>query len=106
MDTTGHISLTLEFQKDGRRWVGVCHKLGTSTYSRSLPEAEKQLREAVCMHLNTLEELGERDRFFTENKIKIHAIKPKRDTIKVPSDIGENTYYRPFVQQIPLTSVC
>ncbi|MCK9527017.1 MAG: hypothetical protein WC075_02910 [Dehalococcoidales bacterium] len=106
MDTTGYISLTLEFQKDGRRWVGVCQELGTSTYSRSLSEAEKQLRGAVCMHLNTLEELGERDRFFKENKIKIHAIKPKRDTINIPSEIGENTYFRPYIQEIPLASVC
>ncbi|MDD2252192.1 MAG: hypothetical protein PHQ10_04430 [Dehalococcoidales bacterium] len=106
MDATGYISLTLEFQKDGRRWVGVCHELGTSTYSRSLPEAEKQLREAVCMHLNTLEELGERDRFFKENKIKIHTIKPKRDTIKVPSEIGENTYFRPYIQPLLSTSMC
>ena len=106
MDSAVYITLTLEFQKDGRRWIGVCQELGTSTYSRSLPETEKQLREAVRLHLNTLEEIGERDRFFKEHKIEVHTAKPKSETIKVPTENSENIYYRPHIQQLPAACMC
>jgi predicted RNase H-like HicB family nuclease len=106
MEATAYIALTFKFQKEGRRWIGVCKETGTSTYSRSLPEVEKQLQEAVCLHLNTLEELGERERFFKENKIKVHTAKPKNDTINIPTSVSENAYYRPYIQDIALLSMC
>ena len=101
-----YITLTLEFQKEGRRWVGVCQELGTSTYSRSLPEVEEQLREAVWLHLNTLEDIGERTRFFKEHGIKIYPIKPKSETIKIPPTSRKNVYYRPHIQKLPVPSMC
>jgi len=62
-----------------RRWAAYCEELGTATFGRSLPEAEKGLDEAVWLHLNTLEDVGERDRFFEEHDIQFHATKPKKD---------------------------
>ena len=95
-----YIALTFQFQKEGRRWVGVCQELGTSTYSRSLPETEKHLLEAVCLHLNTLEDVGERERFFKENSIKTYAVKPTHETIRVAFSGGGNTYIRPHIQSL------
>lgn len=102
---TIYITLTLEFQQEGHRWIGVCKELGTSTYSRSLPETEKQLKEAVFLHLNTLEDIGERERFFKEHGIEIHHIRPKSETIEIPTS-RKNVYYRPHIQKLPAPSMC
>ena len=106
MPTEGYVTLTLEFEKEGRRWVGVCKQLGTSTYSRSLTEAEKQLREAVCTHLNTLEDVGERERFFKENGIKVHSAKPRSETLKIDMMNTRHVYIRPYVQKLSAPSMC
>jgi predicted RNase H-like HicB family nuclease len=67
--TQGYVVLTLKFQKKGRRWTALCEELGTATFGRSLPEADQRLKEAILLHLNTLEDVGERERFFNDNNI-------------------------------------
>jgi hypothetical protein len=101
----GYITLTYEFHKEGRRWVGLCKELGTSTYHRSLDEVEKQLKELVLLHLDCLEQLGERERFFKENNIQISVLKPKSEVIQMP--IPDNVYIRPRIHQLPVVvGVC
>ena len=105
MAAKNYITLTLEFHKEGRRWVGVCKELGTSTYHRSLPELEKQLSELVTLHLNCLETVGERERFFKENNIKLQSIKPKFATISIPEN--ENVFISSYVRSFPaLVGTC
>jgi len=41
---------------------------------------KEHLKEAVLLHLNTLEELGERERFFKENDIKVYKSSEKAIT--------------------------
>ena len=85
MATAGYIVLTLKFRKVDRRWTAYCEELGTATFGRSLPEADKKLKEAVLLQLSTLEEVGERARFFREQGIEFHHTKPKKEiTISVP----------------------
>lgn len=100
MKVQGYVVLTLKFQKQGRRWTALCEELGTATFGRSLPEADQRLKEAIILHLNTLEDVGERERFFKENKIKIHHSKPKDDvTVCLPVD--KEVFIEPLVQAIP-----
>jgi hypothetical protein len=100
-----YVTLTCQYHKEGRRWVGICRELGTSTYNRSLSELQKQLAELVTLHLNCLEELGERERFFKENKIKIYPVKPKFVTEPIPEK--SDVFIRPSVHRLPvLASSC
>lgn len=78
MKITGYIVLTFKFQKEGRRWTAYCEELGTATFGRSLPEAQKRLEEAVLLHLNTLEDVGERERFDRETFVHPHIQHLKR----------------------------
>ena len=71
-----YISLTFQFHKEDEVWVGECVELGTSTFGSTLEETEKELIDLVTLHLNTLEDLNERDRFFSENGIQIYYNKP------------------------------
>ncbi|MDV2989061.1 MAG: hypothetical protein P3T54_02715 [Dehalogenimonas sp.] len=81
--SNGYIQLTLEFSREGRRWLGRCRELGTSTFGRTLTEADAKLREAVDCHLNTLEEVGERERFFRDHHIVVRPAAAGRAMVEV-----------------------
>jgi predicted RNase H-like HicB family nuclease len=103
MSAAGYVVLTLKFQKENRRWTAYCEELGTATFGRSLPEADKRLKEAVLLHLKTLEDVGERRRFFKENNIKIYPARPK-DDITVCLPLNKEVFIEPHVQAIPALS--
>lgn len=99
MTEHGYVILTYEFRKVGKRWTACCEELGTATFGRSLEEAEKRLEEAVSLHLNTLEDVGERERFFAEHGISYYETKPSKDT-KINVSLDENVFFRPHIQPI------
>lgn len=81
----GFVILTFEFHKEGGYWVGQCRELGTATDGRSLDRVERELGKLVLLHLNGLEDIGERERFFKEHKIKLYkADVPKEIARTVP----------------------
>jgi len=100
----GYVVLTLEFRRVGRRWTAYCKELGTATFGRSLPEADKRIKEAVLLHLNTLEDVGERQRFFREHNIKFHHTRPRKN-ITVRVSPRASTFIEPHVQRLPEVSV-
>jgi predicted RNase H-like HicB family nuclease len=100
MSTAGYVVLTFKFKKIDRRWTAYCEELGTATFGRSLPEADKRLKEAVLLHLNTLEEVGERSRFLKEHGIKLYQSRPKED-ITVCLPVNTDVFIEPHVQSIP-----
>ena len=101
MKIAGYIVVTVKFHKDDKRWTAYCEELGTATFGRSLPEAQERPKEAVLLHLNTLEDVGERERFFRENNIHFHSRKPKKTeqvTIKVPLD--RSAFIQSYIQPL------
>lgn len=80
-----------------------CEELGTAVFGRSLPEAERLLDEAVLLHIDTLEDFGERERFFKENNISFHKVKPEND-ITVSVSLRHDVFVHPHVQRIPALS--
>jgi len=99
MNNKGYVVLTYEFGRDGRRWTAYCKELGTATFGRSLPEAKSRLMEAVVLHLNTLEDVGERKNFFREHNIKFHKTKPK--SVRISMSTNETLFIQPHIQHIP-----
>ena len=95
----GYIVLTLAFKKEDRRWLARCEELGTATFGRSLPEADRRIKDAVLLHLNTLEDVGECERFLKEHHIEYHHIRPSHNVdIRRPISIG--TYVQPYIQSV------
>ncbi len=81
----GYVLLTLQYDRDGRKWVGRCVELSTSTFANTLKQTRVELEDAVIAHLNCLEEEGERERFFKEHGITLHRTIPKKEvTVRVP----------------------
>lgn len=82
------ISLTLSISKDEKnhQWLGECKELGTSTFGDSVEEVAKELEELVALHLNTLEDVEERSRFFVENNIIMYYESvPQEIEVRKPS---------------------
>lgn len=94
-----YIKLTCVFKQEENVWTAECTELGTATFGKTFEEAKESIQEAVCLHLNTLEEVGERDRFFKENNIKIVKHIPKKFDVSVDKK-DYNTFIHPIFQPL------
>jgi len=94
-----YIVLTCSFHQEGKNWVGVCNELGTSTFAHSLDEVKDKLGEAIELHINTLEKVGERERFFKENNIVVHNTRPRKNIpVSMPAD--SNYFISPCIKEL------
>ncbi len=91
-----YIIVTGVFRKEGRRWLAECPELGTATFGRSLSEADARLKEAINLHLDTLEDVGETQRFFDENGITVHTEVSEAATVAIEAPIEPDTFVRPL----------
>ena len=66
------VILTVEIQREGEHWVGRCVELGTATFGDSVDEVHEELVDLVVLHLNGLEDAGERERFLEAHGIKVY----------------------------------
>lgn len=89
MEPSGYIIVTLKFWQEKGRWVGSCLELSTGAVGETLEEAKTVLMELVELHLDGLEDIGERERFFKEHGIKFYRRKPTRRAEKIEMRIGE-----------------
>lgn len=98
MKRKGYILLTIQFhQEKDKRWTAKCIELGTASFGNSLKDAEVRIKEAIDLHIVTLEEEGELEKFFVKHKIKFYHEKPKE--ARVP--IIKNSYIHIEPYRIP-----
>ncbi len=64
------ILLSLQFKQEGGKWLAECLELGTATYAETLEEAQRELLEAVSLHLNQVEQMGIIDEFLREHGVR------------------------------------
>jgi predicted RNase H-like HicB family nuclease len=100
MKTSGYIVLTLKFLREGHRWTALCIELGTATFGRSIQEANERIREAVELHLNTLEDVAECERFLKENGVIFYPRKPREEEIKICPPYDPAAFYNTFVSPL------
>lgn len=81
------VVLTCVFRREGKWIAAECQELGTTAFGRNLAEAEKRIREAMLLHLNTLEDVGERARFFKEHKIRMYTHYPEAVHPTIPTEV-------------------
>jgi len=95
-----YIVVTIEFLQEDGQWVGRCLDLGTSTCADTLDEAHEAMKEALELHLNALEETGERARFFREHRIRTYSTPPERKETHVP--FAEGTLFESLRLPVPV----
>jgi len=67
------VLLHVRYWEEGGQWLGDCVELGTATFADTFEDLRKELRDMIDLHLNTLEETGEREAFFKQHKIKVFS---------------------------------
>ena len=65
------VVLTSVVEREGDMFVSTCIELGTSSCGDTIQEAFENLEEAIAVHLDALEEVGETERVFEERGIEI-----------------------------------
>jgi hypothetical protein len=97
---SGFVVLTFEFHKEGALWVGRCVELGTATDGRSLEKVGDELAEVVTLHLDALDDVGERQRFFETHGLTLYSPDPPAE-VERRIAVGE----RPHLIQLRPVSV-
>ena len=98
---SGFVILNVVFRKEGKWVVAECLELGTSTFGRTYDEADKRVREALHLHLQGLEEVGERERFFMEHGIKLYTEYPS----EVEGRISPEVFHKAHVISLEETAI-
>lgn len=57
------VKLTVFFMQDEDVWTAQCKELGTIAFGYTFEEAKQNIKEAIQVHLNILDEVGETERF-------------------------------------------
>lgn len=80
-----HLELTVALERDDDidEWVGEVAELGVTSQGVSVGEAIDNTLEATIVYLDTIEEVGERRRVFTER-----GIEPKLGPPPAPGERG------------------
>lgn len=104
MKVMAYIRLTFIYRELKNRWTGECTELGTATFGNSLEDIKEKLEEAVLCHLNTLEDLGERKRFFKKHGIKIFYRKPKETKVAVCAPYDPRIFVQPRLQSFKVAA--
>ena len=92
------VTILFSKERDGR-WTAECAEFGTATFGDTLEEAKENILEALDLHLNTLEETGEFDRFVREHNIKVHTARPKK-VVRVEAPIDRDIFFQPYVHEL------
>ena len=100
---TGFVVLTVSLKKEDKYWEAYCEELGTASFGKSFEDAQENIHEAIELHLNTLCEVGECERFLKERNISIIWDKPPE---KIPYNItlDPNLFVSKNYQQVPCTA--
>ena len=69
--STGYITLTIAIEEADSQYAAHGIELGTASCGDTFDEAFENIKEAVTVDLNALEEAGERAQFFNEHGIEI-----------------------------------
>lgn len=66
-----YIELTLSIWEEDGRFAARCGELGTASCGDTLDEARENILDAVRIHLDTLEDLGELQDFLQRRDVKV-----------------------------------
>ncbi len=88
-DGIGYIVLTGVAEEEDGQFVSYCLELGTASCGDTISEALDNLGEAIELHLEGLEEVGELERTLRERNIRVDWNPPKQDGVNVNVPLGQ-----------------
>lgn len=81
--TVGYIILTLRAYPEGKQWVSECLELDVTSCGDTIEEALENIRDAVTVYLDAIEEQGGQARIFRERGVVVHSGEPPDEEIPV-----------------------
>lgn len=99
----GYVVLTGVVEPEDHLFVSYCPELGVSSCGDNAEEALDNLGEAITVHLEALEEIGELERVFLENHLKVIAAPAPNESVSVLVPPGKT--FRAYTQQVPPVAV-
>ncbi len=97
-DPTLYAQLTIAVWPEGDQWVSQCLELDIASSGPDPDTATLEAGDAVSSYVNTLEELGERERVFAERSIAVYSTPP---AMWRPSDVPREIAGRDRLQVRP-----
>ena len=76
-DKNVFIVVTHIIKKENDQYVAVCPEFDVSSFGDTVEEANKNLKEAILLYLEGIDELKIRDQVFKEKSIKTYIDRPK-----------------------------
>lgn len=70
------VPLTIAVWDEDGKWLSECLEFGIGSFGTTPDDAAEQAMDAICSYLNTIEELGERERVFAEKSIVTYVASP------------------------------
>ena len=83
MKKTIYIRLTNIITKEDKMFFAHCPELDIGSQGETVEEANSNLKDALVLYLNTIEEIGTRKKIFKKKNIKIYNYKPKPTLKKI-----------------------
>ena len=96
------IIVTCNIAKEDDTYVAICPELDVASQGKTVEEANNNVKDAIFLYLNTIEELGTRKAIFKERKIRIYTTIPeiKKERIPIPKDFNHDSFTT--INPIPL----
>lgn len=95
----GYVVLTGTVEPEDHLFVSYCPELGVASWGDRAEEALDNLGEAIAVHLEALEEIGELGRVFDENQLKVITDAASTESVSVSVPPGKT--FRAYTQPIP-----
>ena len=99
----GYVVLTGTVEPEDHLFVSYCPELGVASCGETAEEALDNLGEAITVHLEALEEIGELERVFLENQLKVITDTASTESVSVSVPPGKT--FRAYTQPIPPVAV-
>jgi predicted RNase H-like HicB family nuclease len=83
-----YIIVTYIVKPDEDQYAAYCPELGTASCGDTIEEALDNIKDAVSLHIETLKELGDLERFLAGRGVKplLRYPRQKQQAISVPKD--------------------
>ena len=97
------IIVTCNITKEDNTYVAICPEFDIASQGKSVEEANNNVKDAILLYLNTIEELGTRKKIFKERKIKIYTDIPeiRKEKIPISKDFDHDSFTT--INSIPIT---
>ena len=100
-----YVTLTGIAEKEDDQYVSYCSQLGVASCGNTVEEALNNLGDALNVHLNALEEIGELEAVFREKSIQIQPGTPSREEVTVTISARPDQTFKVYQQELPLAEV-